>query len=320
MKKCLICYQELEENNSEYDSGYHSKCSKKLFGQEQAPVLPHKLADIQALAKKNINKNLSVTGVQKKLSVGLDRTVANPRLTLLDEAAWGSYILKPPTAEYPEMPEAEDLTMHLANLAGIETVPHCLIELASGQLAYLTRRVDRQFQRNKATKIHMEDACQLTERLTEDKYKGSVEQVGRIIKANCRGIDVVNFYELIVFCFITGNSDMHLKNFSLLYTIGGGFTFAPAYDLLPTQLLNPLGKEESALTINGKKNKLKLQDFFALADTLNIAPKARDNALQRIGKNTDKILQFINQSFLSSGFKKEYKSLIQQRSHKLFGL
>lgn len=312
-KKCLICYQELSDNTY----NYHLKCSKKFFGYELAPVFPHKLSEILKLAKQEINRNLAITGVQKKISLGIAKTEEARRLTILDTDWWGDFLLKPPTEDYPEMPEIEDLTMHLAKIAGIPTVPHCLIKMASGELAYLTKRIDRQSERGKKTKIHMEDFCQLSERLTEDKYKGSVEQIGKIIKARCRGIDLINFYELVIFCFVTGNSDMHLKNFSVLHSSNGILELAPAYDLLATQLINPADKEETALTINGKKSKLQLQDFYILADTLGIPQKARDNALVRVCKSIGAMQQFVEASFLSVNLKKEYKSLLLERKGRL---
>lgn len=65
------------------------------------------------------------------------------------------------------------------------------------------------------------------------------------------GLDLVNFFELVVFSFVTGNADMHLKNFSLLDQPGLGMTLSPAYDLVNTALVNPADDEEMALTLNG---------------------------------------------------------------------
>src|SRR5690606_38986653 len=140
------------------------------------------------------------------------------------------YILKPPTPHYQQLPEVEDLTMHLAALAKIKTVPHSLIRLQSGKLAYITKRIDR----TKKGKLHMEDMCQLTERLTEHKYQGSYEQIAKaILKYSALpGLDLVNFFELVVFSFLTCNADMHLKNFSLIQQPGMGMVFSPAYDLV----------------------------------------------------------------------------------------
>lgn len=192
-----------------------------------------------------------MTGVQPKLSLDIQRGTAwdlPGKFTIV--GLWGNYILKPPTKTYPLAPELEDLTMHLALLSKISTVPHALIRLQSGSLAYITLRVDR----SKSGKIHMEDMCQLTGKLTEHKYRGSYEQIGKaILKYSATpGLDLVNFFEQVVFAFLTGNTDMHLKNFSLLNVPGVGYTLCPAYDMLATALITD-DAEQMALTLNAKK-------------------------------------------------------------------
>jgi serine/threonine-protein kinase HipA len=137
---------------------------------------------------------------------------------------WGDYILKHPTKRYRNLPELEDLTMHLAELSGIDVVPHSLIRLNSGKLSYITKSIDRLNE----YKIHMEDMCQLTERLTEHKYQGSYEQIGKAI---------INYSEQVIFSFLTGNADMHLKNFSLIDKPEMGYVLCPAYDMVASSLL-----------------------------------------------------------------------------------
>jgi serine/threonine-protein kinase HipA len=102
-------------------------------------------------------------------------------------------------------------------------------------------------------KLAMEDMCQLTDRMTEEKYRGSLEAVGKKILQHCShpGLDALRFFEVNLFSFLTGNSDMHLKNFSLIRSQDGEIRFSPAYDLLPTVLLLPEDTEESALTMHG---------------------------------------------------------------------
>ena len=244
MNTCLYCYQPLKNNEQDY----HASCSKKLFGQPSAPVLPYAEDDLEPLAKEVIQTQTAVTGVQVKLSLHItsgNQAGSEKRFTIV--GLWGGYILKPPTADYPQLPEVEDLTMHLAAAANIKTVPHSLIRMQSGSLAYVTKRVDL----TKEGKLAMEDMCQLTERLTEDKYHGSYEQIGRTILkySNTPGLDVINFLELVLFSFITGNADMHLKNFSLLDKPGLGMILSPAYDLVNTALVNPDDKEEISLTL-----------------------------------------------------------------------
>jgi serine/threonine-protein kinase HipA len=311
-KNCLYCYEALTGN--EHD--FHHTCSKKIFGQPSPPALPYSEADIEPLAKEVIQSQTAVTGVQAKLSLhitGNNKEGIERRFTIV--GLWGGYILKPPAALYPQLPEVEDLTMHLAAVARIKTAPHSLIRLQSGNLAYVTKRVDR----TKKGKLAMEDMCQLTERLTEDKYHGSYEQIGKAILkySTTPGLDVVNFFELVLFSFITGNADMHLKNFSLLEQPGLGMTLSPAYDLVNTALVNPADEEEMALNINGRKNKLKKQDFIAEMNTLKVDDKQQQNIFRKMEKALPKWIELIDKSFLSNGFKEQYKSIIQERLNRL---
>jgi serine/threonine-protein kinase HipA len=198
---------------------------------------------MEALATQIVKSQMTVTGVQPKLSLHLTSggNKQDPkRLTIV--GLWGGFILKPPSAKYPQLPEVEDLTMHLASLARINVVPHSLIRLRSGSLAYITRRIDRV----KKSRLHMEDMCQLTGRLTEDKYHGSYEQMARAFRKYSvnPGLDVVNFFEQVLFSFITGNADMHLKNFSLLKQDDVGYVLSPAYDMVATALVNPEWEEK----------------------------------------------------------------------------
>ena len=177
-----------------------------------------------------------------------------PRLTLVNYPT--GYILKPQVAEFEALPESEQLIMTMADMAGISTVPHALIKGNAG-LAYITKRVDRNLTSDKVEMLAMEDFCQLDLRLTEDKYRGSYERCAKIIKqySSRVGIDMAEFYIRLVFCFIVGNSDMHLKNFSLIETAEGSgeYVLSPAYDLLPVNANMPADKEEllSAIGIVG---------------------------------------------------------------------
>ena len=228
--KCLSCYQPLGSNHD-----FHPSCSKKIFGSTAPPELPYTQDQMLTLATQIIQSQVVLTGVQPKLSLHLSKPGKNQprRFTLI--GLWGHYILKPPSDNYSNLSENEDLTMHLASLADIATVPHTLIRLGSGELAYLAKRVDRD---DSGNKYPMEDMCQLTERLTEHKYNGSYEQIARtIIKySNNPGLDVINFFEQVLFSFLTGNKDMHLKNFSLLFQPYLGYGLCPAYDMLSTAL------------------------------------------------------------------------------------
>jgi serine/threonine-protein kinase HipA len=295
MRKCLYCYQSLTDKEQDF----HPICSKKIFGQTIPPELLYAEEDIEKLAKDIIQSQTAVTGVQAKISLHITSNKMS------------GYILKPSTSLYPELPEVEDLTMHLASIIKIKTAPHSLIRLKSGNLAYITKRIDR----TKKGKLAMEDFCQLSERLTEDKYQGSYEQVAKtIVKySSSPGLDLINFFELLLFSFITGNADMHLKNFSLLEQGSIGMTLSPAYDLVNTKLVNPADKEELALTLNGKKNSIKKQDFVTAMTSLHLDEKQQHNIFQKMTKALPKCLALIDQSFLSAGFKLQYKEMMEER-------
>ena len=256
--RCLYCYEPVREGGREF----HKACAKKFFGQEDAPVLSYGLNDLQQLATQIIQSQMAVTGVQAKVSLSLFRKEeknVTKKLTIV--GLYGDYILKPPSEYYAQLPELESATMHMADVCGISAVPHSLVRLQDDTLCYLTKRVDR----TKKGKLQMEDMCQLSEKLTEDKYKGSHEQVAKLVLKYSASplLDVSNFYEQVLFSFLTGNSDMHLKNFSLLEKEGVGLLLSPAYDLVPTVLVNPADKEELALTLNAKKRKLNYSDFLS---------------------------------------------------------
>lgn len=307
MERCLYCYQPLEQNETDF----HSRCSKKIFGTATPPLLPYSKADIESLALEVVRSQVTITGVQPKLSVDLKKEKGGEkRFTIV--GLWGGYILKPQTEQYANLPENEDLTMHLARLAKINTVPHSLIRFKDGSLAYITKRIDRD---KKGNKIPMEDMCQLTEKLTEQKYKGSHEQIAKkIVEFSAYPVlDLINYVEILLFCYLTGNADMHLKNFSLYKKIKET-TLTPAYDLLSTKLVIPEDTEELALTLNGKKRKLKRSDFDNLLKTMKAEDKVIENTYNKFRKVLPLWYDFIDISFLPNQMKIDYKALIENRS------
>lgn len=308
---CQCCLQPLDNR----EKRFHAACCRKLFDSAKPPVFPYSWAELNQLAEQIVSRHITVPGVQPKLSMHLEKggRERDARLTLV--GLEGGYILKPPVEQYPEMPELEHVTMLMAECCGIETATCGLIALEDGQPAFITKRMDRVGR----DKLHMEDMCQLTDRLTEHKYRGSMEQVGRAILSNCDNalFDALRFFELALFCFLTGNSDMHLKNFSLLYSPGGPVGLSPAYDLLPTQLLLPEDLEETALTLNGRKRKLERKDFMSLARSLRLTEKQAENVFIRFAKNFRNALVVLDAGFCSGEMKRLYKELIRARAVRL---
>lgn len=312
MSRCLYCYQLLEAGQVDF----HPSCSRKIFGSATPPELLYSEEDISNLALQLIQQRVSVTGVQPKLSLDITSGREPKKLTIV--GLWGNYILKPPSKVYSSLPENEDLVMHLAALCGISTVPHSLIRLKSGSLAYITRRIDR----SKSGKHHMEDMCQLTERMTEHKYAGSHEQIAKaILKYSANPLlDVINFYELTLFSYLTGNADMHLKNFSLIDEPGIGYHLSPAYDLLCTAVVNPADKEELALMLNGKKKKITLSDFQKAMSQAHISSKVMDGIFTKYKDiHVPAMLSLIDICFLSDDLKQQIQELIQTKSIRLLG-
>lgn len=310
MSRCLYCYQPLGREKGDF----HASCSLTFFGSKQPPLLPYSLETMHELAEQVVRQQISVTGVQPKLSLELQVGSGHARLTLV--GLWGNFILKPPYALYPGMPELEDLTMHMAQLVGIPTVPHTLIRLESGELAYLTKRIDRL---SEGKKRAMEDFCQLSGRVTADKYKGSMELVARLIRQYSQqaDLDCVTLFELTLFCFLTGNADMHLKNFSLWRT-NEGMALTPAYDLLATKLLLPTDLEEVALPLNGKKSRFRPTDWHAFGNYLQLTQRQQANVFQRIDNRIRKVIRMIDYSFLTTDMKQAYQQLLLERYDLLF--
>lgn len=306
--KCLFCYKDLKEGQKDY----HPACARKFFGTKGVPSLPYVRAQLGDLARKVVRAQTTLTGVQAKLSLDIDKGGRNrpDRFTIV--GLWGKFILKPQTDTYRALPELEDVTMHMAEAARIATVPHALIRFRDGELCYITRRVDR---RDDGSKVPMEDMCQLTERLTEYKYKGSYEQIAKAIRRYSAApqLDVVNFWEVVVFSWITGNADMHLKNFSLYNPDGAGYTLTPAYDMLSTHLAMPEDNEELALTLNGKKRKLRRNDFIKSITSSGVDAKVIDNMARRFGRALPQWFWLIDRSFLPEDMRRAYKSLILRR-------
>lgn len=306
-KKCLYCYKELDR-----EGDFHSSCSIRFFGSSEPPILDYTMSEMAELAKEVVESSVTVPGVQPKLSLGFIKNVLQDgnkgRLTVMG-ALGGNYILKPQNEIFPQMPENEHLTMRIAEFCGISVVPSTLIRLKSGELSYLTKRIDRT---ETGEKIHMLDMFQILEAF--DKYKNSVEKVGKAVAEHSSNtlLDLLRLFEVVLFCYITGNNDMHLKNFSLLLS-NQNWTLAPAYDLLNVSLHISEDTEETALTIGGKKRKLTKSDFVNLGLSFQLTEKQIFNTFERFIKVEKKLKKEIKSSFLSLENQMKYIELLETR-------
>lgn len=306
-KKCLYCYKELNEEGC-----LHPSCSVRFFGTPEPPVLNYTMDEMAELAEQAVESSITIPGVQPKLSLGFIREVlqdgSKGRLTVMG-ALGGNYILKPQNELFPQMPENEHLTMRMAELCGIVVVPSSLIRLKSGELSYITKRIDRT---ETGEKIHMLDMFQILEAF--DKYRSSVEKVGKAVAEHSSNtlLDLLRLFEIVIFSYITGNNDMHLKNFSLILN-NEEWVLSPAYDLLNVNLHIPEDTEEMALTIGGKKRRLTKSDFINLGLSLQLTEKQIINTFKRLIKAERKMRQEIKSSFLSPDNQMKYIELLEAR-------
>jgi serine/threonine-protein kinase HipA len=317
---CLKCYQPLEGRYAVVGE-YHRHCAHHIFHHDFPPIIDLPLQSVEENLLK-IEIKGAMAGVQTKLSMTYEGKGAQGRLTIV--GLWGEYILKPRSNTYQELPENEDLTMHLADIAGIGVADHSLVRLEDRSLAYLTHRFDRVTTRHvlkkiPSAKLHVEDMCQLTERLTADKYQGSMEQIGRIIKRYSDNPlwDILRLFERALFVFLTGNADMHLKNWSLWRSAAKVLMLSPAYDLLSTKLAIPEDDEEMAIPLNGKKSNLKRQDFDSFAERIGLPEGLRNTIYRNFKKSIPAMIAFIHSSFLTEQSKIAYLEIIRSRGERL---
>ena len=310
MSKCLYCYQELGEGQTDF----HPGCARKFFGSEAAPVLPYTRENMSELARQVIRTSTSVTGVQAKMSLDVNRGGKNEPAKLTIVGLWGKYIFKPQSSKYPCLPELEDLTMKMAEVARIRTARHTLIRLADGELGYLTLRMDRG---RKGEKISMLDMCQLTNRLTEHKYYGTYQQLAETIKkySSAPMLDVQRYWEVVLFSWMTGNSDMHCKNFSLIDSGNGEYVLSPAYDLLAVLLADPADTEEMAMSfaVGGTKSGFDRNTFMTAFTQSGIPNAVAEKMIERMKVHLPEWEKIIDQSFMPENMKANYLHLLNRR-------
>lgn len=308
MPNCLYCYQTLDEGQLDY----HPKCSKAFFGTDQPPALPYQLSDMEQLARDAALLSISVPGVQPKLSLGWIKEALRKgqsgRLTIVD-ALEGQYILKPQHADYPQMPENEHLSMKLAELFRMDIVPLNMIRLQSGELCFISRRIDCNAD---GSKNHMIDFLQILE--LESKYKGTMETLGKTIGELSVNelLDKLRFFESTVFNYVIGNNDMHLKNYSMFLS-DSGWVLSPFYDLLNVKMILPEDREDTALLLGGKKMNFSKKTFDDFGAVLKLNAKQINAVYGRLQRWLPEANRLIDQSFLHPEKQIAYKEMIMER-------
>lgn len=303
------------------ETQWHRTCVMKFFGTRVLPEMDITEKTLELIAAESTNKGFTVPGVQKKMSLHLTTDGVRPRLTLVNYPM--GYILKPQTDQYQALPEAEFLVMQMAGLTGIPTVPYALLHAADG-FAYITKRIDRCLPEQKNGTLQMlamEDFCQLDLRLTEDKYRGSYERCAKIIAKYSQsvGLDLSELFLRVVFSFVVGNSDMHLKNFSLIETAAGNgvYRLSAAYDMLPVNIIVPEDPEQLALTVNGKKRNLHRNDFLKFAESIALPRPAAERMLNMVISMLPHYQMMCENSYLPNEMKERFATLLNERSDSL---
>lgn len=308
MNKCPITYQLISKNKYS-DEGLRQLHPKLTDFTD----LPYTAKELRVESSKRAGK-MSVQGVQAKLSARLQ--ISNSRFNIVDIN--GTYILKPQSDTYEQLPENEDLTMKLANIIGIDKPLSGLVYNKDESLTYFIKRFDR-YSRGK--KYRLEDFAQLTGNTRDTKYDWSMEKLIPVIEKYCTFpvIEKIKIFQLTIFSFITGNEDMHLKNFSLIEQ-GDIVKLSPAYDLLNTTIALPNPIEEFALPLKGKKrnlNKFDLINYYA-TERLGINDKSISKILDRIHSNLIIMHKMIDKSFLTESNKEQYHNILKNRCNKVF--
>lgn len=302
MNRCPITYEPCDGLYSEKGL---KLLSRRLTGLEELPFTVEELRR-EAAARSD---KMSIQGVQPKLSARLN--IKEQRFDLVDRG--GRYILKPQIADYPEVPENEDLTMRFARMVGIKVPLHGLLYGSDRQLTYFIRRFDRV---GRNDKVHVEDFAQLAGLSRETKYRSSMEKVAGLIDRYCTfpAVEKLRLFRLTLFCFLVGNEDMHLKNFSIIYR-DDVITLAPAYDLINTTIALPHPEEELALPLNGKKNRMKQQDIvdYFGRNRLQLATRVIDKVLQELKQSRVTWEKLLAASFLSEEMKEKYFHVLEDR-------
>jgi serine/threonine-protein kinase HipA len=299
MSRCFCCGKQLTGNGQ-----HHPKCLKLLFKNGRLPSIPFGLADLPAQVSKTGGR-MSISGVQMKLSVRV-----NPESFEIETVAeGGTHILKPGSNTFPELPQNENLCMNLASEIELSVPPHGLFHMADGNLCYIIKRFDRL---EDGTKMHKETLYQILN--ADEKYRGSLEQVGKIIRLHTYnvGLDSIDFFERVLLSFLIGNGDMHLKNWALLTRDEGKAELAPCYDFVSSKIYIQ-DEEDSALSINGRKNKLRHVDFEVLADSLKMDPKVAENSFRKLYKAKDQIIEMTMHSELSVEWQQKLLDVINSR-------
>ena len=307
MKICPITYQPCEGKYSEQGL---KKLSQKLTRLNDFPYT----AEEQIRESTIRSGKMSIQGVQPKLSAILKPKPG--RFEIVDTG--GRFILKPCPTAWAEVPENEALTMTLAARSGLDVPDHGLVASSDGRWTYWIRRFDRE---GRGGRLPVEDFAQLQGRTRETKYDSSMERVIATIEEFCTfpAIEKRKLARRALFCFLTGNEDMHLKNFSLV-TRAEKVELSPAYDLLNTSVILQDPREELAMPIRGKMSNLTRKDLvdYFCGERCGLPEKEMEKMLEELEASSAEWPATIERSYLGADGKERYQEILRERVERLF--
>jgi serine/threonine-protein kinase HipA len=307
MTRCPITYEELPKGSSYSIQGLR-QLNRQLTNLLDLPFS----AEEQRQEALRRAAKMSIQGIQLKLSAVLN--VRAQRFDLVDRG--GRFLLKPPSTDYAELPENEDLTMRLATKAGIEVPFHGMVRSKDGSLTYFIKRFDRVGRKDR---VPVEDFAQLTGNSRDTKYDSSMEKVSKVLDmCTFPALERAKLLRRTIFSFLVGNEDMHLKNFSLISRDEKN-ELSPAYDLLNSTLaLAGAAKEEVALPIRGKMSKLMREDLLEYFPSyLKLPDKLVADILNDFKSCLSEWKELIGISFLKEDSKEKYARLVEERAARL---
>lgn len=304
MNKCFCCHKNTEGEQ------YHLRCLRKLFGHKWVPEIPYALSDMPDAVSKEGGR-MSISGVQIKASCRVITSSQKIKIVSVQ----GTHILKPQPAEYPGLPQCENLCMNIAAGLGMRVPPHGLFQMKDNTPCYIIARFDRG---PRGTKHQVEDMAQILSYHSDDKYNASMEKIGKAIWkfTSNPGLEVLDFFERVLLSHIIGNGDMHLKNWSIMREESNLIRLTPCYDFIASSIYIS-SEEETALTINGKKNKLSRSDFEIFANYLEIEPKSREMTFRKFIQARESIIEMINNSEMIPEYRDKLRGLVENRFTRL---
>ena len=325
MNNCKITLKKLPKS-SKYD-GFSDSGVRHLFGTlKVSPIVDFDRQDLESYPTSH-NGKMSISGFQPKMSA----TVIDDKLVLVKEN--GTFIIKPSPAQFPNLAENEHAIMTLASICKFPVPPFGLIQLNNGELAFIIKRYDRE----NGIKLHQE---QLDSAMGVDDKFGNINgsqavsysKAGAFIAKNLKALqEYAEFYRRVIFSYVVGNNDHHLRNFSLLYTSNGALpTLSPVYDVvsvepyseyfLSSYMALPLltsqesdNDEDIDTGFDRKYGQYDRQDFIRLGEEIGLKMQVAVKLLDDLLKGIEKAIPIVSVSFMDAEHKQSIERLIRHR-------